>query len=145
MASLLGGMCLDNAGLGAVHGLASPLGGVVEIPHGVVCANLMPEITETNLRIAGEDSNAAPTLGKYREVARALSGESSAEPSDLVQLLKDQRKRLAIPSLSSFGLTREHVPRVVAQCRTGSMACNPVHLDDSVLSEILLKHLEIED
>ena len=42
MASLLGGLALANAGLGAVHGFAGPIGGRFAAPHGAVCAALLP-------------------------------------------------------------------------------------------------------
>lgn len=41
-ASLLGGLALANAGLGAVHGIAAPLGGMFRLPHGAACAAVLP-------------------------------------------------------------------------------------------------------
>lgn len=49
LASLFGGMALANARLGAVHGMANPIGGMSHAPHGAVCARLLPLVMETNL------------------------------------------------------------------------------------------------
>jgi alcohol dehydrogenase class IV len=51
LASLFSGMALANAKLGAVHGLAGPLGGVLSAPHGAICARLLPFVMETNLKL----------------------------------------------------------------------------------------------
>ena len=50
VASLFGGLALANAGLGAVHGFAGPIGGQFPAPHGAVCAALLPQVMEANLR-----------------------------------------------------------------------------------------------
>jgi len=49
LASLLGGLALANAGLGAVHGIASVVGGMFPAPHGAVCARLLPHVMEINV------------------------------------------------------------------------------------------------
>ena len=50
IASLFGGMALANAGLGAVHGLAGPIGGMFPgAAHGAVCAALLPHVVTANL------------------------------------------------------------------------------------------------
>src|ERR1700736_464652 len=54
LASLFGGLSLANAGLGAVHGFAAPVGGMFPAPHGAVCAALLPHVLEVNLRALSE-------------------------------------------------------------------------------------------
>jgi alcohol dehydrogenase class IV len=49
-ASLLGGLSLANAGLGAAHGFAAPVGGMFPAPHGAVCAALLPHVMQVNIR-----------------------------------------------------------------------------------------------
>ncbi len=51
VAAMLGGMALANAGLGAVHGLAGPLGGMFDAPHGALCAALLPYVMEANRKM----------------------------------------------------------------------------------------------
>ena len=48
-ASLLGGLSLANAGLGAVHGFAAPIGGMFPAPHGAVCAAVLPHAMAVNV------------------------------------------------------------------------------------------------
>ena len=50
MCSLLGGMALANAKLGAVHGLAGVIGGIADVPHGMACAALLAPVIEANVR-----------------------------------------------------------------------------------------------
>ena len=49
-AALTSGICLANAGLGVVHGFASSIGGMYEIPHGIICGTLMADSNEMNIR-----------------------------------------------------------------------------------------------
>ncbi|HLY75781.1 MAG TPA: iron-containing alcohol dehydrogenase, partial [Planctomycetota bacterium] len=71
-ASLWGGMVLANAGLGAVHGLAAPLGGRCSIPHGVGCACLLADTVRANLSALRSRSPESPALGRYEKAAEAL-------------------------------------------------------------------------
>ncbi len=139
MAALLSGMALDNAGLGAVHGLASAIGAIFDVPHGVICANLLPEITNANIRLAEEAEGHDRLLDKYREFARVTSGKIDDDVHRLITTLKLQRRALKIPPLDSFGVTHEHIGDILALCRTGSMTTNPVYLSDTVLRGILTK------
>ena len=68
LASLLGGLCLANAGLGAVHGFAAPLGGMFAAPHGAVCAALLPAVLRVNARALAAR---APGGSRRRACARS--------------------------------------------------------------------------
>lgn len=141
LASLLGGIVLDNAGLGAVHGLASPIGAMFDAPHGVICGNLLPDITEANIAEAKArsktDDAAHDTLRRYAEVALCFQGDFACDPSELPETLRIKRDALKLPPLSSYGIREEHVPSIVAQCRGGSMRTNPFALSDDQLAGIL--------
>ncbi|MBI3735728.1 iron-containing alcohol dehydrogenase [Candidatus Sumerlaeota bacterium] len=145
MAALLSGITLDNAGLGAVHGLAAPIGGMFEIPHGVVCANLLPEITEANIRSArakaSGDEAAHRALIRYRRIACLFNGGFECEAEELAEFLMEQRSALRIPPLSKYEMTAQAIPRIVAECRGGSMKTNPVDLSDETLADILSRVL----
>src|SRR5207248_5172629 len=78
LASLFGGLSLANAGLGAVHGFAGPIGGMFPAPHGAVCAALLPHVVKVNLKAIRERKPESETLRRYDEIARILTGEPGA-------------------------------------------------------------------
>lgn len=148
LASLLSGIALDNAGLGAVHGLASPIGGFFDIPHGVVCANLLPEIIAANLHTSHMhtryDEAAHRAVTRYRDVAVLLNGGFDCEAEALVEFLKSQRRSLQIQDFGHFGITRRDIPKIIANCRGGSMKTNPIVLDDIEIEKALMSAIPEE-
>ena len=76
LASLLGGLALANAGLGAVHGFAAPIGGMFPAPHGAVCAALLPHVMAANIRALRERAPESAALARYETVARLLTGKA---------------------------------------------------------------------
>ena len=143
--SLQSGICLAQTGLGSVHGLASPLGAFFPIPHGVVCGTLLAEATEVNIRALQERLPASPALGKYVRVGALLSDRAAADPGNalasLVRTLRRWTERLALPRIAEYGMTQADIPRVVANCRGGSMQTNPVVLSDEELAQLLERRL----
>jgi alcohol dehydrogenase class IV len=138
LAGLLGGIALANAKLGAVHGLAGPLGGVLTAPHGAICASLLPIVVKANLKALEERSPNSPVLARYCEVARLLTGKATATSDDGVSWLKALCQDLKIAALSQYDLNHQVIPAVVAQAkRASSMKGNPIQLDESELSHIL--------
>ncbi len=141
MASMLGGMALANVKLGAVHGFAGPLGGMFPIPHGAVCACLLPAVMEVNIAVLREKKFEAQLL-KFDKVARILTQNNSAIAEDGVIWVQEMVKKLKIPSLSDFHLTSESFPELIEKARnSSSMKGNPVELDSAQLFEILNKSL----
>jgi alcohol dehydrogenase class IV len=141
MASMLGGMALANVKLGAVHGFAGPLGGMYPIPHGAVCACLLPAVMEINIAALKEKKQEKELL-KFDEVARILTGNSSAIAEDGAVWVKNLVKKLQIPSLTDFKLTAESFPELIEKAKnSSSMKGNPVELDNRQLNEILIKSL----
>ena len=138
IASLFSGLALANAGLGAVHGFASPLGGQTTAPHGVICGKLLPLVMETNVHALQQRAPDSPALPRFDEVARILTGRDTARASDAVTWLQELCSGFALPSLSRYGLAREDVPAVVAQARkASSMNGNPIELRDDELVTVL--------
>lgn len=144
-ASLMSGVTLAQAGLGSVHGFASPLGAFFPMPHGVVCGTLLAEATATNihaLRARAPDSTA---LHKYARVGRLMTGESKLNDMEagdaLIECLRTWVQKLDLPRLGAYGMTERDIPRVCAGARGGSMKTNPLELTDDDLAEILERRL----
>lgn len=144
-ASLLSGITLAQAGLGSVHGLASPLGAHFPIPHGVVCGTLVAAATEMNLRALRERMPAHETLDKYARIGSLLSESpprTSQEACDsLVATLYEWTARLKLPLLGSFGVGAYDIERIVKGARGSSMQTNPILLSDAEVGDIVRQRL----
>ena len=141
-ASMLSGVALANAGLGVVHGLASPIGGYFPIPHGVVCGTLVASATEENiaeLRRTGDNPGA---LVKYARVGTLFGG--SADKGEawncdaLVAGLKEWTGSLGLPRLGEYGITAGDIDRIVAKT---SNRHNPVKLGPDALGRLISRRL----
>jgi alcohol dehydrogenase class IV len=140
LASLFGGLCLANAGLGAVHGFAAPVGGMFEAPHGAVCAALLPATLEVNLRALRARAPSHPALPRFQEVAVLLTGRADARAEDGISWVRELCQALGVPGLGRHGLTEADVPRLVARAKAASsMKANPLPLTDEELTEIALR------
>jgi alcohol dehydrogenase class IV len=138
LASLLGGVVLANARLGAVHGLAGPLGGMFPAPHGMICARLLPLVINGNVQAIKARAPASPMLERFAETARILTGRSAATVADGLDWLKALCADLPIPPLSRFGLKESNFPEIIAQAqKASSMQGNPIQLTEGELSGIL--------
>ena len=140
LASLFGGLCLANAGLGAVHGFAAPVGGMFEAPHGAVCAALLPATLEVNLRALRARAPSHPALPRFQEVAALLTGRADARAEDGITWVRELCQALGVPGLARYGLTEADVPRLVSRAKAASsMKANPLPLSDEELTEIALR------
>ena len=144
-AALMSGITLAQAGLGSVHGLASPLGGFFPVPHGVVCGTLVAEATAVNLDALRSRAPGHAALAKYARVGELLAGGDPQVPEDpleaLVEILRAWTDRLDLPRLGRFGMAADDIPRVVAGSRGGSMKTNPLVLTDDELADLLSRRL----
>jgi alcohol dehydrogenase class IV len=143
LTSLLSGVALANAGLGAVHGFAGPLGGMFQAPHGVICARLLPYVMRANVRALQARAPDSVALHRYDEVARILSGMEAAHAMDGVAWVRDLCAELSVPPLSSYGLKESDFVTVVAQAqKSSSMQGNPVVLTAEELTQTLTQAVE---
>ncbi len=138
VASLFGGLALSNAGLGAVHGFAGPIGGGFSAPHGAICAALLPQVMAMNLRALRQRDPHGAALYRYEEAAWWLTGDSKAKADDGVKWVRALATDLKVPRLGSFGIQRQHFPDLVAKAtNTSSMKANPIVLTPEELTEVL--------
>ena len=138
LVSLYGGLALANARLGAVHGLAAPLGGLLSAPHGAICARLLPLVMRTNLAALRARQPDSPALARYTEAARLLTGNSAARPEEGIAFVEELCRDLSIRPLGEFGLQPAHFPTLVQQAQlSSSMKGNPLPLTDEEIAGIL--------
>jgi alcohol dehydrogenase class IV len=138
LASLLGGLALANAGLGAVHGFAAPIGGRFAAPHGAVCAALLPAVMRVNLDAVRARAPGSPALARLQTIARLVTGDEAARAEDGLEWLEQLREDLAIPRLSQYGLTSAHAADLVeAACHASSMRGNCIALERDELRRAL--------
>ena len=139
VASLFGGLALANAGLGAVHGFAGPMGGMFSnAPHGAICAALLPQVMNANIHALRQRVPDSEGLRRYDEVARLLTGNASATADDGVNWVRRLAGDLQIPRLGSYGVQSEHVAELVKKSmQASSMKANPIALTSEELAETL--------
>ncbi|HEU5395953.1 MAG TPA: iron-containing alcohol dehydrogenase [Verrucomicrobiae bacterium] len=138
MASLLGGLALANAGLGAVHGFAGPIGGSFVAPHGAICAALLPQVMAANLRALRQRQPRSPMLERYQRVAVLLTGNPDAAADAGVDWVRALVAELGIPPLRIYGIEETHVADLVNKAaNASSMKANPITLTADELSATL--------
>lgn len=146
LAALLSGVTLTNAGLGAVHGFAAPLGANFPVPHGTACAALLPHVMAANVAALRAVSPEHPTLKKYATIGRVLTtrrgGDWADDVASGVEFVASLVTELHIPRLTAFGVTMDRVVEMVALARkASSMRYNPVVLSDDGLADVVRRAL----
>ena len=142
LASLFGGLSLANAGLGAVHGFAGPIGGSFPAPHGAVCAVLLPPVMAANLKALRAREPQSRVLSRYDRIAALLTGNAHATADAGVEWVQKLVADLPIPKLGSYGIREQHVADLVAKAaNASSMKANPIGLTPDELAETLRRAL----
>jgi len=142
MCSLLGGIALANAKLGAVHGLAGVIGGAADVPHGVACAALLAPVIEANVKALRAGPPGQPALDRYTEAAQLLTGQPAAAIEDGLAWIRATVTLLDVPGLAAFGVRPQDAGEVAAKAaRSSSMQGNPVALSEGDLHAIVLQAL----
>ncbi|HLY41789.1 MAG TPA: iron-containing alcohol dehydrogenase [Terracidiphilus sp.] len=138
LAALFGGLALANAGLGVVHGFASPLGGQWKAPHGALCAVLLPHGMAANVAALRARAPRHPGLQRYTEIARLLTGRHDATIEDGIQWVRALCADLNIPPLRTWGISEADLPEVVEKAaKANSTQANPLPLTAEELTEMV--------
>ena len=140
--SLFGGLALANAGLGAAHGFAGPIGGAFDAPHGALCAAVLPYVMDVNVRALQGRAPGSEALGRYDEVARLLTGRADATAPDGVSWVNALCRALQVPPLRTYGVTPADLPEQADRAaESSSMKGNPIELTREEMLEILERSL----
>lgn len=138
LASLFGGLALANAGLGAVHGFAGPIGGMFGAAHGSVCATLLPHVMAANVQALRDRQPASESLSRYDEVGRIVTGDAHATADQAVRWIRELCDALQVPGLSAYGISAGDFTTVIEKAAAASsMKPNPLSLTPEELEAIL--------
>ena len=141
-AAMLSGITLANAGLGVVHGFASPIGGFFDIPHGVVCGTLMGACTRKNIERLIESGENPEALEKYAKAGNILLNENNkdipGQALELATLIDEWIDELGISGLGRYGITENDIDKIVNH---SGQKNNPVHLSKDDMQFILKQRL----
>lgn len=136
-ASMISGITLANAGVGIIHGIAGPMGGLYDIPHGAACGNLLPESLKINLTYLKEKKSNEYLL-KFSKIGKTLcdtkSDEIEKNCSILISTIENWIKKMDLPRLSHYGIKENKLEEIV---RISSNKNNPVSLDKKDIFEII--------
>lgn len=141
-AAFISGITLANSGLGTVHGFASSVGGRFDIPHGVVCGTLLAETTKYTIEKLSADNPSHPSLLKYQNLGKMISGKKSISEGEALHLLLEKltgwTESFGLPRLSKYGVGIDDIQNIVSS--TGQKN-NPAILDEQSLAKILKNRL----
>ena len=138
MAGLLGGLAQANAGLGAVHGFAGPIGGMFPAPHGAICGALLPHVMAANLHALRVRDPHSYAFSRYCRIATILTGNPQATADAGVEWVRQLVAELPIAKLGDYGIREEHVADIIAKAaNSSSMKANPIVLTPDELAQTL--------
>jgi len=136
--SLLGGLCLTNSGLGAVHGFAGPIGGMFHVPHGAICASLLPSVMYVNNNALRRRDSEKETISRFKEIIQIVTKNPDSTFEVGIEWFKELNLKLQIPSLSGLGINKENFSEIIDRAeQSSSMKSNSIQLNRDELWQIL--------
>ncbi|MBQ6599654.1 MAG: iron-containing alcohol dehydrogenase, partial [Lentisphaeria bacterium] len=125
--SMMSAMAFSQTGLGAIHGLAHPIGSLLGVPHGKACAALIPAVVEWNLPLCKI---------QYGEIARKCGFGRTAD--DFLAVCLDLCRKTGVKAgFRDYGLNESHFDFIVKNCRSASMKLNPRPMTDDEVRNML--------
>jgi alcohol dehydrogenase class IV len=138
LASLLGGICLANAGLGAVHGLAGVAGGMLGAPHGVLCAAFLPSVLKADLTALRRAPDPV-VQARMDALGPLITRDPAVGAEQAVAALGELVRSLEVPRLSDLGLEESDVEELVEGALVASSTqANPLPLTREELTAAVL-------
>jgi alcohol dehydrogenase class IV len=141
-AALTSGICLANAGLGVVHGFASSVGGMFNVPHGVICGTLMAEANAITLREIRKSNKNPEALEKYAGLGRLfLDNKGNRDDyyiDGFIDFLRSLTFQMQLPGLNKYGIEEKDVEKI---CQVTELKNNPAKLSLDDLTEIIRERL----
>ena len=139
-AAYLSGIVLANAGLGYVHGFAGVIGGMADIPHGVVCGKLNAGVFEAVANhIRGDKDNKGESYEKLIKLTGLLPFDCKSDDCKIgkfIERMYTMEEKLKLPSFSSYKLDVDDIIRAVEKT---SGKESPVTINSDNLFEIIKK------
>lgn len=133
MASTIGGMVINTAGVTLAHGMEHPASGLKNIVHGQGLAALTPVVIDSSYK--GDEE-------KFGNIAKIFGGKSAADCADKIRELL---KAIGLEcKLSDLGIAEEDIPWMAENCMKVSaagVANNPVVFTQEEIAEIYRKAL----
>lgn len=139
-AALTSGICLANAGLGVVHGFASSVGALYEIPHGIVCGTLMAVSNEVSVRMLRAIKGNEVYLKKYALLGKLFLDDTGKDDDfyidGFIDFLHELTGKFNLPGLKQAGVREEDLELI---CSLTESKNNPVKPGSDEIMEILTK------
>lgn len=134
VATTMGGMAFDDAGLGLVHGMSEPVSGAFHTGHGITNAVLLPSVLEFNLTAC---------VDKYAALAEAIDVETDGlerrdKAEELIRVVRDISDDIGIPAgLAELGVEESAIPELAAEASDHiNSKNNPREYDTTDLARI---------
>lgn len=138
----ISGVTLANAGLGLCHGVAGPMGGIADIPHGIACANMIvPSLKYSLEKFLEDNKKYSFYIKKMAMVGRDLTG---ADPHDVssartfIDRLETIVKTIGVPKLSAFGIDSQAAVKIAELSESKNSPVKASASDFAVMIESMI-------